>query len=435
MNRAPEIDFRPYDPGFSADPYPVYARLRDESPVFNSKETGLVMFTRYDDVRALVLDARLGRSMDKLDAPGQTPAPGHRRASADAARCMRDARRVQMPAYSRYVRVNLLETEGAEHARLRRLVASAFGPRRIRGLRERVRGHVERLIGARLPSGRMEFIADVAAPLPVQMIAELLGWPDEERHRLRPWSAQIVRLYEKDYTADDEQRAERATGEFADRLAALAAERRAAPRDDLISALVAVRDEGERLSEDELIATCMLLLNAGHEATANAAGNGLWALLRHPEQLSRLRESPAMLPLAVDEMLRYDAPLQLFHRHVLEDLEWGGYELHRGETVGLLYGSANRDPRAFDRADEFDVGRAPNRHLAFGAGTHFCLGAQLARLELEVLFETLLERLPGLRLDGGPPCYRPGLVFRGLEHLPVRWQPARAGSSHLHKRR
>jgi cytochrome P450 len=267
----------------------------------------------------------------------------------------------------------------------------------------------------------MEFIADVAVPLPVQMIAELLGWPEEERHRLRPWSAQIVRLYEKDYTADDERRAERAAREFAERLATLAAERRAAPRDDLISALVAVSDQGEGLSEDELVATCMLLLNAGHEATANAAGNGLWALLRHPDQFARLREAPALLPLAVDEMLRYDAPLQLFHRYVLEDMEWGGYELRRGEMVGFLYGSANRDPRAFDRADEFDVGRAPNRHLAFGAGTHFCLGAQLARLELEVLFGTLLERPRVLQLDGEPPGYRPGLVFRGLTHLPLRW--------------
>jgi cytochrome P450 len=228
-------------------------------------------------------------------------------------------------------------------------------------------------------------------------------------------------LYEKDHTGDDEQRAERATREFAARIAALAAERRVAPRDDLISALVAICDRGERLSEDELIATCMLLLNAGHEATANAAGNGLWALLRHPEQLARLHADPTLMPSAIDEMLRYDAPLQLFHRYVLEDTEWAGYKLRRGEKVGLLYGSANRDPRAFEQPDEFDVGRAPNRHLAFGAGSHFCLGAQLARLELEVLFGTLLERIPALRLDGDPPRYRPGLVFRGLERLPLCW--------------
>ena len=409
MSRAPEVEFRPYDSRFAADPYPVYARLRDESPVFYSAQTDLTLFARYDDVRCLVLDGRLGRSMDHLTTPEEL---AHRRRQGGWDR---------LPNYSRYVRVNLLETEGADHARVRRLVAAAFGPRRIRDLRDRVRALVEGLLDERMEQRRMDFVADLAAPLPVQVIAELLGWPDQERHRLRPWSARIVRLYEKDHTTQDEERAESATTEFAAMLTELAAERRAAPRDDLISALVAVCDEGDRLTADELISTCMLLLNAGHEATANAAGNGLWALLRHPEQMHRLRAEASMLPAAVDEMLRYDAPLQLFHRYVLEDLEFGGFELRRGEMIGLLYGSANRDSQAFDRADEFDVGRAPNRHLAFGAGVHFCLGAQLARLELEVLFETLLRRLPMLRLDGEQPRYRPGLVFRGLESLNIRW--------------
>jgi cytochrome P450 len=409
MSRAPEVDFRPYDSAFAADPYPVYARLRDETPVFHSPQIGLTLFARHDDVRSLVLDARLGRSMDHVTSP---EAVSERRRTAGWHR---------LPNYSRYVRVNLLETEGADHARVRRLVAAAFGTRRVRDLRDRIRGLVGRLLDERMQDGCMDFVADVAGPLPVHVIAELLGWPAEERHRLRPWSARIVRLYEKDHTLDDEARAELATGEFATVLAELAAERRAAPRDDLISALVAVVDEGDRLTADELISVCMLLLNAGHEATANAAGNGLWALFRHPEQMARLRANPSLLPSAVDEMLRYDAPLQLFHRYVLEDMEHGGFELRRGEMIGLLYGSANRDQSAFGRADEFDVGRSPNRHLAFGAGTHFCLGAQLARLELEVLFETLLQRLPRLRLDRDPPRYRAALVFRGLERLSLRW--------------
>ena len=409
MSRAPEVDFHPYDPGFAAYPYPVYARLRAESPVFYSAETRLTLFAGYDDVRTLVLDGRLGRSMDHVTPP---EALAHRRREASSER---------LPNYSRYVRVNLLETEGADHARVRRLVAAAFGPRRVRELRHSVCALVQHLLEERMQDRRMDLIADLAAPLPVHVIAELLGWPPHERHRLRPWSAQIVRLYEKDYTAQDEERAESATTEFAAMLTELVAERRADPRDDLISALVAVRDQDDRLSENELIATCMLLLNAGHEATANAAGNGLWALFSNPDQMVRLRENPRLLPSALDEMLRYDAPLQLFHRYVLEDMEYGGYELRRGEQIGLLYGSANRDSQAFDRPDEFDVERAPNRHLAFGAGVHFCLGAQLARLELEVLFGTLLSRLPMLRLDGEPPRYRPGLVFRGLEGLNIRW--------------
>ena len=409
MSRAPDVDFRPYDPGFAADPYPAYARLRAESPVFYSAETRLTLFARHDDVRSLVLDGRLGRSMDHVTSP---EALAHRR---------HEAGWEKLPNYSRYVRVNLLETEGADHARVRRLVAAAFGPRRVRELRHSVCALVERLLDERMQDRRMDFVADLAAPLPVHVIAELLGWPQHERHRLRPWSAQIVRLYEKDSTTQDEERAESATTEFGSMLTELAAERRADPRDDLISALVAVRDQGDRLTGDELISTCMLLLNAGHEATANAAGNGLWALFRHPDQMARLRENPTLLPSAIDEMLRYDAPLQLFHRYVLEDMEYGGYELRRGEQIGLLYGSANRDSQAFERPDEFDIARAPNRHLAFGAGVHFCLGAQLARLELEVLFGTLLSRLPMLRLDGEPPRYRPGLVFRGLEGLNVRW--------------
>src|SRR5262245_25673721 len=199
MTRAPEIDFRPYDPAFAADPYAVYARLRDESPIFHAAQTGLVMFARHDDVRGLVLDRRLGRSLDGVLAAGEL------------AERRRDAEWERLPAYSRYVRVNLLETEGADHARVRRLVAAAFSPRRIRDLREGIRARVGRLLDAHAPAGRMEFIADVAAPLPVGVIADLLGWPEDEHDRLRPWSAQIVRLYEKDHSADDEQRAELAT--------------------------------------------------------------------------------------------------------------------------------------------------------------------------------------------------------------------------------
>jgi cytochrome P450 len=181
---------------------------------------------------------------------------------------------------------------------------------------------------------------------------------------------------------------------------------------------VSIEVEGQRLTRDELIATCMLLLNAGHEATVNAAGNGLLALLRHPAQLDRLRNDRRLLPVAIEEMIRYDAPLQLFHRFVLEDLDYKGIRLRRGEKVGLLYGSANRDPRVFGRADDFDVARTPNRHFGFGTGVHFCLGAPLARLELEVLFGALLERFE-VRLEAPAPRHRAGLVFRGLEALHI----------------
>ena len=408
MSTAKPVEFHPYETAFAADPYPVYAELRERSPVFYSSETGMTLFTRYDDIRGLLLDSRLGRSLEQV-------------IGLDLDERRQLERWDRLPNYNRYVRANLLEKEGADHARLRRLVLAAFSAKRIRELRDRVQLLVDELLRDLEANGRMNFVEDLAVPLPVHVIAELLGWPTGQRHLLRPWSAQIVRLYEQDHSADDEARAEAATTGFATALAELAERRRAEPRDDLISALVSVCDEGERLTADELISTCMLLLNAGHEATVNAAGNGLLALLRHPEQLARLRNDPSLLGTAIEEMLRYDAPLQLFHRFVLEDFEHEGVAFERADTVGFLYGSANRDSWAFERADEFDVGRQPNRHLAFGAGTHFCLGAPLARLELEILFTTLLKRLPGIRLEGGQPEYRTGLVFRGLKGLRVCW--------------
>lgn len=403
MSTANPVEFHPYEQAFAADPYPVYAELRERSPVFYSSELGMTLFARYDDIRGLLLDSRLGRSSDRL-------------INSD-----RDLRWERLPNYHRYVRANLLEKEGADHARLRRLVMSAFSAKRIRDLRDRVQLQLDESLRHLPAHGRLDFVEDLAVPLPVHVIAELLGWPAEQRQRLRPWSSQIVRLYEKDHTAEDQARAEAATTEFAAALAELAEKRRVEPRDDLISALVSVCEEGERLTADELISTCMLLLNAGHEATVNAAGNGLLALLRHPQQLARLRSDPSLLATAIEEMLRFDAPLQLFHRFVYEEFAYSGVVLARGDTVGFLYGSANRDSRAFERADQLDLGRQPNRHLAFGAGTHFCLGAPLARLELEILFTTLLKRLPGLRLEASQPEYRTGLVFRGLKELRVCW--------------
>ena len=407
MSTASPVEFRPYEASFAADPYPVYARLREQSPIFFSEEVGMTLFTRYAEIRALLIDRRLGRTMSHVVTPAERQRAAERWA--------------HLPNYNRFVRVNLLEMEGSDHLRVRRLVSAALDPRRIRKLRARIEAIVKELLDSIAPRGRMEFLEELAVPLPVHMISELLGWPAEQRDRLRPWSAQIVRLYEKDYTQEDEARAESATTEFAAALDGLAQARQAEPRDDLVSALVAVRDHGNRLSRDELIATCMLLLNAGHEATVNGAGNGLLALLRHPDQFAKLRNDPKLIPTAIEEMLRYDAPLHLFHRFVLEDFEHGGIRFKRGDMVGFLYGSANRDPQAFERAEEFDVRRHPNAHLAFGSGAHFCLGAPLARLELEILFTTLLQRLPGIRLYGGTPEFRRGLVFRGLKELRVCW--------------
>jgi cytochrome P450 len=407
MGGIAQVELRTDEPTFLADPYPTYAALRERYPVFRTPDSALVYFTRHADITRLLQDARLGRTLDHTLRPGEV------------AQKRRGARWEALPCYSRYVRVNLLETEGADHARVRAVLTQVINPARIRALRERVQHSVDSLLNAVAARGEMEFIADVAEPLPVRVIADWLGWPESDRHRLRPWSAAIVRLYEADHTDDDAQGAERATREFAAMIEQLVAARRGDPRDDLVSALAAVEGRPDGLSRDELIATCMLVLNAGHEATVNAAGNGLLALLRHAEQLTRLCAEPALLRPAVEEMLRYDAPLQLFKRVVVEDFEYAGAALHRGEEVALLYGCANRDANAFAHPDRFDVARRPNQHLAFGGGRHYCSGASLARLELEVLFGMLLARFPSLVLNGTPER-RPGFIFRGLHRLPVR---------------
>lgn len=395
--------FDPYSPEFAAAPYPVYAKLRESTPVFHADEFGMTFLTRYRDVFRALTDQRLGRAFE--GAP--------------------DDHAGEWPCYGRYVRVNLLETEGEMHARLRRLLGAALCPRRVNDLAARVQTIANDLVAAIEPDAEVDFMAAIAEPLPVIVISELLGWPAEERHRLRPWSADIVRPYEKNASREDLERAETACREFATMLGALAAERHAAPEDDLISALAALwnepnGDQPNGLSTDETISSCMLLLNAGHEATVNAAGNGLLALLRHPEALRLLRDQPALIDTAIEEMLRYDPPLHLFHRFALEDVTIEGHTVRQGDKVGLLYGSANRDPDMFPDPDRFDIRRSPNRHLAFGAATHFCLGAPLARLELRTLFGTLLGKTTGIELVDGKPEYRTGLVFRGLKRLRIR---------------
>ncbi len=397
--------FRPYDPAFVADPYPVYARLRAEDPALRSEELGLVLFSRHADILSLLRDRRLGRAFES-DPPAGAAHPD----------------KSQLPHYRRYVADNLLEHEGQTHSRLRGILFEALNPARILSLKPKIESVARSLVANARRQREFDFLAAVAVPLTVTMIAELIGWPEAERHRLRPWSADIVRLYERDSSDEDERAAETAAREFGRMVDVIVAERRGRPRDDVISELAAAEDRGLLRSHDELIASCMLLLNAGHEATVNASGNGLLALLRHPVQLDSLRADSKLMPGAIEEMLRYESPLHMFHRYVLEDFSFAGVSLKRGETVGLLYGSANRDAGAFDKPDEFDIRRRPNRHLAFGAETHFCLGSQLARLELSTLFRVLLEELPDLALAEREPQYRPGFVFRGLKRLMLTTQ-------------
>jgi cytochrome P450 len=315
-----------------------------------------------------------------------------------------------------------------DHTRMRRLVSKAFTPRMIARLAPRIERLVDDLLdGAlaaeRAPAGRdgVDLIEALAYPLPVTIISELLGVPATDHERFQAWSHALARGLDPDFLlpADVRARQRTARAEFADYFRDLAAWRRDHPAEDLLSALVAVEEGGDGLTEQELIVTCTLLLVAGHETTVNLIGNGTLALLRNPDALARFRADPAIAPNAVEELLRYDSPVQLTVRLALADAEVGDQPISRGEVVLALIGAANRDPAAHPDPDRLDLAREPSRHLAFGQGIHFCLGAPLARLEGQLALRHLLARAPRLRL-AAEPVWKENLVLRGLERLPVR---------------
>jgi cytochrome P450 len=391
--------FDPWSPLFVAHPYDVYANLRENEPVSWFEPTGQYLISRHEDVNALLRDRRLGRSYLHVATHAEMGRP--------------DDPDYPEPFWH-VIRNGMLDLEPPDHTRLRRLVSQAFTPRRVEALRPTVQRIADRLVDDFVADGGGDLVARVAEPLPVTVIAEMLGVPDADRHLLRPWSADICGMYELNPSRAAADAAVRACLEFSDYLRALAAERRADPRDDLITALTQV----DGLTEDELIGTCVLLLNAGHEATVNTTGNGWWALFRNPGELARLRAEPELLPTAVEELMRYDTPLQMFERWVLEDISVRGVDIPRGSEVALLFGSANHDPAVFRDPPRLDLGRRDNPHITFGAGIHFCLGAPLARIELLGSFGALLAKAPALKLVETPK-WKPGYIIRGLESLVV----------------
>jgi cytochrome P450 len=399
-----ELGFAPEDPAFVAHPYPAYAKLRERAPVVHDPDTDHWLVSRYSDVNGLLRDRRFGRTYHHLATHAEMGRP--------------EEPPVQAPFWH-LIRSGILDMEPPDHTRVRRLVSKAFTPRMVEGLRPRIQAMTDELVDQVSGAGEFDLIPSIAEPLPVGVIGEMLGVPQSDRHLLRPWSAEICLMYELNPTEEYARRAARASIEFSEYLRELSRERRARPADDLISALTQVVDEGRTLTEDELIGTCVLILNAGHEATVNVTGNGWWSLFRNPSQLSLLRRSPGLVPRAVEELMRFDTPLQMFERWVLEDFELHGARIPKGAELGLLFGSANHDPEVFDRPDDLDVTRKDNPHLAFGAGIHFCLGAPLARLELETSFATLLSRLPGMQLVE-EPRWKPAYIIRGLDGLLVR---------------
>jgi cytochrome P450 len=387
------------DPVVVADPYPAFARARAAAPVQWHEGMGLWLAFAHAEANAVLRDRRLGRIWaDKQPVE-------------------------RFESFNLIHRNAILEMEPPHHTRLRRLISAAFA----RGHVERLRPWVEELAGRLVDelveesggSRPVDLLTGMADQLPVAVIAELLGVPEADRPLLRPWSNAIVKMYEYDRTRQREEDAERAADEFVAYLRALAADRRRHPGDDLVSHLVSVRDaEGDRLTEDELVTTCILLLNAGHEATVNVTGNGTLALLCHPDQLRRLRADRSLLPTAIEELMRFDSPLQLFERTATEDVEIGGITVGKGQKIAALLGAANHDPAVFAEPETLDVARTDNPHISFGAGIHFCIGAPLARVELQAAFGALLGRTSFLEL-GGEPVRRPEFVIRGLARLPV----------------
>jgi cytochrome P450 len=393
-------------PAFLADPYLYYHQMRAAGAPFwlahGGATGGMWLFTRYDDVATLLKDAHTTKDASRFTPPEQLTPFDH----------------------------NLLSKDPPDHTRLRALANQAFTPNRIRDLEPRIRQIVDDLLARARPQGGMEFMAGFALPLPVIVIAELLGVPPEDQDTFHAWSNQMVTSLDAiRASAADRERSQAATVSLARYFADLIQRRRAQPQADLISALtlaphasagIAARDAQDRLSENELLAMCMLLLIAGHETTVNLLGNGLWTLLSHPDQLALLKRHPSLLPSAIEEMLRFESPVQrATFRLTTEALELGGARLEAGQQVSAVIGAANRDPEQFPQPDLFDIRRQPNRHLAFGLGIHFCLGAPLARTEARIAFARLLELLPDLRLARPTPDWASNTFFRGLRSLPV----------------
>ncbi|ARZ65934.1 cytochrome P450 [Streptomyces sp. HU2014] len=395
--------FDPWSSRFVADPYPGYERLRASGRVHWFEPSRQWLVPHHEDVRALLRDRRLGRTYL------------HRFSHEEFGRTAPPASHEPFHVLNGN---GLLDLEPPDHTRIRRLVSKAFTPRTVEDLAPVVARLAAGLVDELLAEGGGDLIGAVAEPLPVAVIAEMLGIPEADRRLLRPWSAAICGMYELNPDEETARHAVRASLDFSAYLRELIADRRARPGDDLITALVHAHDEGDRLTEQEMVSTCVLLLNAGHEATVNTTGNGWWALFRHPDQLAALRADPGLLPGAIEELMRYDTPLQLFERWVLDDIEIAGTVVPRGSEVALLFGSANRDPARFPDPDRLDVTRADNPHLSLGAGIHYCLGAPLARLELAASFGELLRRAPRLRLVAEPE-WKPGFVIRGLRELLV----------------
>ncbi len=395
------VSYNPLSAEMAQDPYPTYAKLRARDPVHRSRLMDAWVFSRYADVDTILRN--------------------HRHFSSDPRKRAASRRRASLPNVEE---PSMLFLDPPDHTRLRALVNKAFTPRAIAALESHIRELMTTLLDAVDDPSAFDLMEAVAKPLPVIVIAEMLGIPPEDRAQFGIWSDQRARILEPTLSPEEQETAESAMRALDAYLVPIISERKAEPKDDIISALAQAEEEGDKLTEREVLIMLRLLLVAGNETTTNLIGNGMLALLRHPDQLAALREDPGLISSAVEELLRFDSPVQVDMRSVLDDCDVNGFHLRRGDNVVTLLGAANRDPDQFQAPDRLDVRPREQNHLAFGRGIHHCLGAPLARLEGRIVLEALIERFPSMRLIENRPAFRSSVVLRGLLALPVAAVPA-----------
>jgi len=400
----PELLFNPFDPAFRANPYPFYDILREKAPVYLSPLQTIVL-SRYDDVAVTLRSNDFSRDIEKNANEPTSPMQTRKRER------------------SREGTKSILNLDPPDHTRLRRLVSLAFTPSAIERLRPRVQQLVDTALDAAAERGSMELIDELAFPVPFQVISDLLAMPTERSAELREWSQHLTASLEPTANDDDLDRAEAAIAQFGPYLVEIIEQRRKNLGDDLLSALILAEESGDRMSTDELLTFVLLLYVAGHETTVNLIGNGMLALLRNPDQLVRWRDDPSLDATAVDELLRFDGPVQLTVRVPIVPVHYstpqGEVTVEPGTVVMTLLGAANHDPAMFadPHALRFDRPNS-NRHLALAAGVHYCLGASLAKLEASIAISTVIRRFPGLAL-AGEPGWRDRLTIRGVDRLPL----------------
>lgn len=386
-------------PEFQADPYPIYEDLRTLGAVLPDDATSAWHVVGYREVHVALREPRL--------------------TAARAEHLLSQRQRAAYPHLASMLPDLMIFTESARHRRLRGLVSKAFTPRIVEGLRPRIQEMVDSLLEKLATTRELDVIEDLAILLPTMVIAELLGVPQADCRRLKAWSDDFAAFIGGPTDDTEDQRADDAIRALRDYFMETSNRWREQPGNNLISQFIALEEQGQSVTLDEMLATCITLLIGGHETTTNLIGNGMLALLRHPIQMQRLRNTPALIELAVEELLRYDSPVQMTTRLATEDLELAGSHIHQGAMVKLWLGAANRDPAAFPEPGRLDLGRAGNRHLAFGYGSHFCAGAALARLEAQVALATLVSRFPTVALMQEPLRYHGTQVFRALRRLPI----------------